>query len=249
MTTELSVSIYKGRTIKEKTNMTGTTHGSIIEINGQWYVFYHRLTHKSDYSRQACAEKINIDKDGTIQQVEITSCGLNDGPLTAKQGDSYPAVIACTLTNGHMPHGCNSIYQIEFPNVTNCGDDRFIAEIEDGTLIGYKYFEFNDVHAISVTARIETDENKVVYAGPVRIDDRCKDENNNNDIQAAANKTVSPTLEIRLSENGVKIGEISIGNSTSWAEYKTNVDIPDGKHPLYFTYHGTEKIQLKDISF
>ena len=51
---------YNGRTESEKLNMTGTTHGSIIEINNQWYVFYHRLTHKSDYSRQACAEKIYI---------------------------------------------------------------------------------------------------------------------------------------------------------------------------------------------
>ena len=65
-------------------NMTGTTHGSIIEINGQWYVFYHRLTHKSDYSSQACAEPITISPDGSIKQVEITSCGLNGKPLRAE---------------------------------------------------------------------------------------------------------------------------------------------------------------------
>ena len=47
---------YQGRAEKDRLNMTGTTHGSIENINGQWYVFYHRLTHKSDYSRQACAE-------------------------------------------------------------------------------------------------------------------------------------------------------------------------------------------------
>ena len=66
-----------GITDEKRLNMTGTTHGSIIEINGEWYVFYHRLTHKSDYSRQACAEKITIEQDGSINQVEITSCGLN----------------------------------------------------------------------------------------------------------------------------------------------------------------------------
>ena len=70
--------------------------------------------------------------------MEVTSRGLNNGPLVAN--GTYPAVIACNLTNGHMPHGSNSIYTIEFPNVTNKGEDRFIAEIEDGTLIGYKYF-------------------------------------------------------------------------------------------------------------
>lgn len=129
-----------GRTETERLNMTGTTHGSIENINGNWYVFYHRLTHKSDYSRQACAEPIQILEDGSIPQVEVTSCGLNQGPLAAE--GRYPAVIACNITNGHMPHGSNKIYTDVFPNVTNRGEERFIGEIEDGTMIGYKYFSF-----------------------------------------------------------------------------------------------------------
>ncbi len=137
-----------GRKENERLNMTGTTHGSIENINGQWYVFYHRLTHKSDYSRQACAEKINIENDGSIKQVEITSCGLNDGPLIAN--GEYPAVIACNITNGNMPHGSNSIYTESFPNVNNRGEDRFIGEIADGTIIGYKYFSFDNVKKLSV---------------------------------------------------------------------------------------------------
>ena len=239
---------YKGRTVKEKTNMTGTTHGSIIEINGQWYVFYHRLTHKSDYSRQACAEKISIDKDGSIRQVEVTSCGLNNGPFETRSGCRYPAVIACNITNGHMPHGSNSVYQTEFPNVTNIGEDRFIAEIEDGTLIGYKHFNFENVNTVSVTARIETAENKVVYTGPVRVDERCVSDDTDK-IRREMHPNTSPVLEIYLEENGVKVGEISIGNSAEWTEYKTNVNIQDGIHALYFVYRGTNKIQLKDFSF
>ncbi len=140
-----------GRTESERLNMTGTTHGSIECINGKYYVFYHRLTHKSDYSRQACAEEISIAEDGSIQQVEITSCGLNGGPLVAK--GQYPAVIACNITNGNMPHGSNSIYKTSFPNVTHSGDDRFIGEISDGTLLGYKYFAFENVTSLQVTLR------------------------------------------------------------------------------------------------
>lgn len=239
---------YNGRTVKEKTNMTGTTHGSIIEINGQWYVFYHRLTHKSDYSRQACAEKISIDKDGSIKQVEVTSCGLNSGPLEAKSGCRYPAVIACNLTNGHMPHGSNSVYQTEFPNVSNIGEDRFIAEIEDDTLIGYKYFNFENVNAVSVTARIEAAENKVVYNGPIRIDERCVSDDKD-EVRTEKHADTAPVLEIYLEENGEKVGEISIGNSAEWTEYRSDVKIPDGVHALYFVYHGSEKIQLKEIAF
>ena len=138
-----------GITNENKLNMTGTTHGSIIEINGQWYVFYHRLTHKSDYSRQACAEKIFIAPDGSIAQVEMTSCGLSPQPLKA-QG-TYPAVIACNITNGKMPHGSNSIFTESFPNVNNDGDERFIAEISDGTLIRFKYFSGSDFSDIGVS--------------------------------------------------------------------------------------------------
>lgn len=137
-----------GRTDSDRLNMTGTTHGSIIEIEGQWYVFYHRLTHKSDYSRQACAEKISVAPDGSIKQVEITSCGLNSGALKAR--GSYPAVIACNITNGKMPHGSNKIYSDSFPNVTDSDGERFIDEISDGTLIGFKYFEFSGAVSLSL---------------------------------------------------------------------------------------------------
>ncbi|MBQ9694796.1 MAG: family 43 glycosylhydrolase [Oscillospiraceae bacterium] len=157
---------YEGRTQEERANMTGTTHGSIIEIGGQWYVFYHRLTHKSDYSRQACAERIEILPDGSIPQVCITSCGLNGGALAA-QG-SYPAPIACHITNGHMPHGSNKIYDEAFPHVTNDGACRFIAQIADGTRIGYRYFDFTG--DCTLTLRVKSTDGG-------RFD--CTDENGN----------------------------------------------------------------------
>lgn len=151
-----------GREEQDRLNMTGTTHGSIENINGQWYVFYHRLTHKSDYSRQACAEKIVLENDGSIKQVEITSCGLNDGPLIAN--GEYPAVIACNITNGNMPHGCNSIYTDSFPNVTNHGEEHFIGEISNETLIGYKYFYFNDVKNLSVLIKATGNGTLIAYS-------------------------------------------------------------------------------------
>lgn len=50
----------QGRKERDRRNATGTTHGGMECINGQWYVFYHRLTHGSDYSRQMCAEKLTL---------------------------------------------------------------------------------------------------------------------------------------------------------------------------------------------
>ena len=74
-----------GRKSKDRVAATGNNHGSIEQINGIWYIFYHRHTHLTSNSRQGCAEKIRIEKDGSIRQVCMTSCGLNRGPLAARR--------------------------------------------------------------------------------------------------------------------------------------------------------------------
>ena len=53
----------------------GNNHGGMVEANGQWYIFYHRQTNGTEFSRQGCAEPIEIAADGSIKQIEITSCG------------------------------------------------------------------------------------------------------------------------------------------------------------------------------
>ena len=63
--------------VKNARNCTGNTHGSLIEINGSYYVFYHRHSNRKQSSRQACAERIRFE-NGKFYQAEITSCGLND---------------------------------------------------------------------------------------------------------------------------------------------------------------------------
>lgn len=140
---------YKGRKATDRLNRTGNNHGSIEKINGEWYIFYHRQTRKNEFSRQGCAEKIQILSDGSIPQVEMTSCGLNGGALVAK--GEYPAVICCNLTNGNMPH--SDCMDKRLPHITSIGEDRFIGEIEKGTYIGYKYFDFDNVQKIGVNYR------------------------------------------------------------------------------------------------
>lgn len=262
---------YKGRKAYARLNMTGTTHGSIIKINGQWYVFYHRLTHKSDYSRQSCAEKIEICKDGSIPQVEITSCGLNDGPLKAE--GRYPAVIACNITNGHMPFGSNSIYREPFPNVNNIGEERFIAEISHGTLIGFKYFDVPGEFSVGVKVRKETEENTPKYDGPVRVDVRCAPEGDekvnyiredetslltgnedvtfqNDEKGITDRKETEEYFEIRTEEFGEEIGRILLSDlNDEWTNRETAISLTAGVYPIYFVYHGNNKVQLSEIYF
>ena len=141
---------YKGRKPKDRVNRTGNNHGSIEKIGDDFYVFYHRQTHRTDYSRQACAEKIQILPDGTIPQVEVTSCGLNYGPLVAK--GEYPAVICCNLTNGKMPH-TPDIDKVQIPYIVCKNGERIITEVNNGTAMVYKYFKFDGVNEIGLNIR------------------------------------------------------------------------------------------------
>lgn len=131
----------------------GNNHGSIVEIQGDWYIFYHRQTNGTWYSRQGCAEKLTVLSDGRIPQVELSSCGLNGGPLEGK--GEYPAYIACNLF-----HDTPSIYvgDDRFPKIMQDGRDGdeepgYIGNIKDTATAGFKYFDCKDVTEISIKVR------------------------------------------------------------------------------------------------
>ncbi|MCQ2575477.1 MAG: family 43 glycosylhydrolase [Treponema sp.] len=128
-------------------------HGGFEIINGEYYMFYHRHTNGNWFSRQGCAEKIKILPDGTIPQVEITSCGLNGGPLKAE--GEYGAYIACHLFNTdkpgkYMEEACTKITQDGVDGDENPG---YIVNIYGNTNIGFKYFDFKNVKKLTITTR------------------------------------------------------------------------------------------------
>ncbi len=141
---------YEGRRGRDRVNHTGTTHGSIEQVGDNWYVFYHRLTHGSDYSRQVCAEKIEILPDGRIPQVPVTSCGMNGGDLAGV--GTYHATVCCQLTNGRMPHSSNSRGK-RVPAVTHQGETRFVGGMTAGTKAVYRYFDLSGTRQLTVIAR------------------------------------------------------------------------------------------------
>ncbi len=128
-------------------------HGSMVKVKDDWYIFYHRHTNDTWYSRQACAEKVTILEDGSIPQVEITSCGLNNGPLVGK--GEYPAYIACNLfTDKESTY----VGGYEFPRITQDGVDGdeelgYIVNITDSATAGFKYFDCKDLSEIAITVR------------------------------------------------------------------------------------------------
>jgi len=195
-------------------------HGGIVEINGQWYIFYHRHTNGTPFNRQACAEPIRFRDDGSIIQAEMTSCGLNGGPLIGK--GEYPAYIACNLFCKH-----ESIYtaaeglwmDARFPKITQDGKDGdeeagYILNMRDSATAGFKYFDCRGIEKVSIKVR-----------------GYC-----------------SGHFEIKTSWDGEPLGTIPIGFSNIWQEYTADISIPDGVHALYFTYRGHGSAALKSFT-
>lgn len=107
---------------------TWNNHGSIVEYNGQWYVFYHRSTHNSRMMRKACVEPIHFNEDGSIDEVEMTTQGAGP-PLSAFE--KMDAEQACLL------FGNVRIQQFEPMN-------EELGGIENEDNVAYKYIDFKD---------------------------------------------------------------------------------------------------------
>ncbi len=133
-------------------NYLGNTHGGLLNIGDDWYIFYHRQTNRSSYARQACAEKLVRDMNGDFLQAEVTSCGLNGGPLPGK--GTYEARTACNLwAEGHKTgrvDGSSPKKRLkDHPYFTQTAPDReekedqYIANMKRGATAGFKYFEFD----------------------------------------------------------------------------------------------------------
>ena len=131
-------------------NNAGTIHGGIEQINGQYYIFYHRCTNNTDFSRQACSEPIEIEPDGTIRQVEITTQGMDPTPLPGI--GVYPAALCCHLiTPKPIRFGLGR--QQTMPRITEKDGETIPADLTAGTKLVYKYFDLSRTKRIAVTLR------------------------------------------------------------------------------------------------
>ncbi|MBQ7227231.1 MAG: family 43 glycosylhydrolase [Clostridia bacterium] len=201
--------------VKDAKNYTGNTHGSIVEACGKYYIFYHRQTNRHCFSRQACAEEITIKPDGSIDQVEVTSCGLNGGPL--KGVGEYEARIACQL---YSAKGCRfySVFKGGegiHPYFTQTGEDResdgdqYIANIRDGSVAGYKYFDFDGAKSLTVSV-------KGNGVGKFTVTD----------------------------ENGNVVSIVSITAQKDYKDFTADLNVSDGTHALFFKYEGKGRIDF-----
>jgi hypothetical protein len=193
---------------------TANNHGSIVQIGKDWFVFYHRHTNGTNYSRQGCFEKIIVNADGTIPQVQMTSCG----GLKALPGKGeYPAYICCNLFTDipvtYVPW--SGFMDDRFPKVTQEGGDgqeclAYIANMRNSATAGYKYFDCRGVKRIGVTT--------MGYA--------------------------KGFVEVRTNYKGEVIGRIPVGYANVWKKDYEDITLPDGVNALYFTFAGDGFLQF-----
>ncbi len=164
---------YHGNTLP--VNYMGNNHGGLVQAGDKTYIFWHRHINGTQYSRQGCADEVHFEADGTIPQIEITSCGLNGGPLPAV--GRWQTYIACRLTQEDQSAMGNALLAgpgeplppvpEEWPLITteecdelkrendkNCGDvplRPLIKNLRKGSTAGFKYFAFTGSET-SVTA-------------------------------------------------------------------------------------------------
>jgi hypothetical protein len=132
----------------------GNNHGGMVQAGGQWYIFYHRHTNATDFSRQGCFEKLHFREDGRIIQAEMTSC-CGCKPLEGR--GEYPTYIACNLIPGAAELR-EPWKEGRYPKITQDGKDGdrepgFIANMNNGATAGFKYFDFRSVSRISIYTR------------------------------------------------------------------------------------------------
>ncbi|MBR4470504.1 MAG: family 43 glycosylhydrolase [Erysipelotrichaceae bacterium] len=136
---------YQGN--RSPKNNSGTIHGGIEYINGQSYIFYHRCTNNTDFSRQACGEPISIEEDGTIRQVEITSQGLYGKALPGI--GTYPAAICCNLITA-KPISLGLGKQQKMPRIAERNNETILVDLTAETKAVYKYFDLRNTGSITV---------------------------------------------------------------------------------------------------
>ena len=147
------------------TNAAHNTHGSLQEINGQWYVFYHRPPRGFGNARQAMVAPVKITWDkkpvakGGVVKITGYDPYSKDNEWTAKAADGkeytgaevtsegfqiyglppyqyYSAGIACFMTGGT---NSNEWMQDNFDVWNNSMD---LAGITNKGIVGFKYFGF-----------------------------------------------------------------------------------------------------------
>ena len=151
----------RGRTVDpdgkviETATPSGNTHGGMLEIGGQWYVFYHRQCGTDEFSRQAMVAPIEVEvtegPEGkvVISEGEYTSEGFAIDGLDPF--GTYSAGIACWYTGPEKARQeyPNFVFSGSYVKPMRTGENSNpVVNNTNGSIVGYKYFNFDKTHGL-----------------------------------------------------------------------------------------------------
>ena len=158
------------------------------------------------------------------------------------------------------------------------GDDQYIKNMQNGCMIGYKYFNFNNNIDINNNANIFTTDYVYNSSNINNNNNNNNNNDNNNNNNDNKNKSFnkinnSGSAIITIAVKGCAAGTISITTDTDYADKKlsdysicgkkqinisdddnwTTVNITytrqEGIKPLYFIFEGEGSFCIKEFSF
>ena len=146
------------------TNYGHNTHGSIEQINGQWYVFYHRPPRGFGNARQAMVAPVKITWDkkpvakGGVVRITGYDPYAKDNVWTARATDGNTYTGAEVTSEGFQIYGLPpyAYYSAGYacfvygPGANDWMQDNHdvwnnsmdLAGIQNGGIVGFKYFGF-----------------------------------------------------------------------------------------------------------
>ena len=200
---------------EQAVNYLSNTHGGLVEIEGQWYVFYHRHTNRHRNSRQMCGEPIKIAEDGRITQTESYELRLKRRIDCREREDMKPELSAIyqVRRNFHVlerKNGSRREASLFYAGGEDREDNpnRYIANLRDGAWAEFKYFDIRQSSRIRINVRGNAE-------GEMLMQDEKDGE-----IRAV----------------------IPVRPSADWQEKSGEFHIETGVRALYFTYRGSGSI-------
>ena len=237
------------------------THGSLLEINGQWYVFYHRAPRGFGYARQAMVAPVAIEADekpvSEGGRVRITAYDPYKGAFTVKAADGSEYTGAEVTSEGFWIYGlppyryysagyaCYMSRPETMQDGWNVWDNRMdIAGVQSGDILGYKYFALGGL--------------RKAPAGLHAFPGLKKGSQFNLFLAASCPDAFKVSVWLDGpweggAWNGTRVAEIEVpaGASSDVTRYSVPIDLPawalKEKHALFLVAEGPEGVDLCDI--
>ena len=237
------------------TNAAHNTHGSLQEINDQWYVFYHRPPRGFGNARQAMVAPVKIEWDkkpvAKGGQVRITGYDpyVKDNEWTAKATDGNEYTGAEVTSEGFQifglpPYNYYSAGIACFmygPNANNWMQDNHdvwnnsmdLAGIQNGGIVGFKYFGFGGL----------SKDTKGVKA----FEGIKKGDNVKLNINLTPSGKGAFTIHVKLDNpwKGEEVATFVVPENSSKSAHTISKSVPaleglTGKHAIYLVVEGPE---------